>query len=82
MRANEILLGLKVNDVRTPFKIIFLPFARHENVFDCAYPCPCGYYGDTRKPCTCASALVTRYQKRISAPLRIASKPRAWTMRS
>ena len=32
-------------------------------------PCPCGYYGDSQKPCTCAQALVTKYQKRISGPL-------------
>ena len=32
-------------------------------------PCPCGYYGDTQEPCTCAYALVTKYQKRISGPL-------------
>ncbi len=32
-------------------------------------PCPCGYYGDPVKPCTCAPAAVTRYQKRISGPL-------------
>ena len=32
-------------------------------------PCPCGYYGDPLKPCTCSSATVTRYQKRISGPL-------------
>jgi hypothetical protein len=34
-----------------------------------ANPCPCGYYGDSQKPCTCAAALVTKYQKRISGPL-------------
>ena len=33
------------------------------------YPCPCGYYGDALKLCTCAPALVTKYQKRISGPL-------------
>jgi len=33
------------------------------------YPCPCGFYGDSQKPCTCAHALVTKYQKRISGPL-------------
>jgi magnesium chelatase family protein len=27
------------------------------------------YYGDTQKPCTCAYALGTKYQKRISGPL-------------
>jgi magnesium chelatase family protein len=32
-------------------------------------PCPCGYYGDSAKPCTCSSATVTKYQKRISGPL-------------
>ncbi|HZD55545.1 MAG TPA: YifB family Mg chelatase-like AAA ATPase [Anaerolineales bacterium] len=32
-------------------------------------PCPCGYYGDPVKPCTCSSATITRYQKRVSGPL-------------
>ena len=36
---------------------------------DCVHPCPCGYFGDSLKPCTCAHALVTKYQKRISGPL-------------
>ena len=36
---------------------------------DCVYPCPCGYYGDLLKACTCAPSTVTKYQKRISGPL-------------
>lgn len=32
-------------------------------------PCPCGYYGDPVKECTCSPALIARYQKRISGPL-------------
>ncbi len=32
-------------------------------------PCQCGYYGDPIKPCTCSSAMVTKYQKRISGPM-------------
>jgi magnesium chelatase family protein len=32
-------------------------------------PCPCGYYNDPLKPCTCSSQVVTKYQKRISGPL-------------
>jgi magnesium chelatase family protein len=32
-------------------------------------PCPCGYYGDPVKQCTCNNAVVTKYQKRISGPL-------------
>ncbi len=32
-------------------------------------PCPCGYYSDPVKQCTCSNAIVTKYQKRISGPL-------------
>ncbi len=32
-------------------------------------PCPCGYYGDPVRACTCSSSAVTNYQKRISGPL-------------
>ena len=32
-------------------------------------PCPCGYYGDPVKECTCSNTAITRYQKRISGPL-------------
>jgi len=32
-------------------------------------PCPCGYFGDPVRQCTCPPALVSRYQKRISGPL-------------
>jgi magnesium chelatase family protein len=35
----------------------------------CVSPCPCGYYQSDQKPCTCAPAVVTKYQKRISGPL-------------
>jgi magnesium chelatase family protein len=32
-------------------------------------PCPCGFYGDPVKECTCSPTMVSRYQKRISGPL-------------
>ncbi len=32
-------------------------------------PCPCGYYGDPVRECTCNPATISRYQKRISGPL-------------
>ncbi len=32
-------------------------------------PCPCGYYGDPLKPCSCSSMIISKYQKRISGPL-------------
>src|SRR5947207_1883686 len=32
-------------------------------------PCPCGYYGDPVKECSCSASAIARYQKRISGPL-------------
>jgi len=32
-------------------------------------PCPCGFYGDPVRECTCAPSAQARYQKRISGPL-------------
>jgi magnesium chelatase family protein len=32
-------------------------------------PCPCGYFNDPVRECTCSMAMITRYQKRISGPL-------------
>ena len=32
-------------------------------------PCPCGYYGDPTKECTCPTTQVISYQKKISGPL-------------
>src|SRR3990172_4497199 len=31
-------------------------------------PCPCGYYGDPLRQCTCPPSIVSRYQRRISGP--------------
>ncbi len=32
-------------------------------------PCPCGYYGDNEKACSCTSMQILNYQKRLSGPL-------------
>jgi magnesium chelatase family protein len=32
-------------------------------------PCPCGFYGDPVRECTCSAMAIARYQKRISGPL-------------
>lgn len=32
-------------------------------------PCPCGYYGDPVRECTCSPSTVRRYQQRLSGPL-------------
>jgi len=32
-------------------------------------PCPCGYYSDPDRECTCSPGQIIKYQKRISGPL-------------
>ncbi len=32
-------------------------------------PCPCGYYGDEKRECTCTQQQILVYQKRLSGPL-------------
>ncbi len=32
-------------------------------------PCPCGYWGDTKKPCLCVPGAIARYQRKISGPI-------------
>ncbi|MEJ5330102.1 MAG: YifB family Mg chelatase-like AAA ATPase [Desulfobaccales bacterium] len=32
-------------------------------------PCPCGFYGDPRRPCTCTPSQINTYRARISGPL-------------
>ena len=32
-------------------------------------PCPCGFYNDLEKDCTCTPAQIIKYQKKISGPL-------------
>jgi magnesium chelatase family protein len=46
-----------------------LTFSANFQLIAAMNPCPCGFYGDSQKPCTCAPAMVTKYQKRISGPL-------------
>lgn len=40
-----------------------------KKVFDCVYPCPCGFYGDSQKPCTYAPATVTNPFAHVVKPL-------------
>lgn len=46
-----------------------LTFSANFQLVAAMNPCPCGYYGDAQKPCTCAPSTVTKYQKRISGPM-------------
>ncbi len=71
--------GLRVLEVmRQPIedKIVTISRAQGSLTFPANFqliaamnPCPCGFYGDPVKPCTCSQQVVTKYQKRISGPL-------------
>jgi magnesium chelatase family protein len=46
-----------------------LTFSANFQLIAAMNPCPCGWFSDPQKACTCAPAVVTKYQKRISGPL-------------
>ncbi len=46
-----------------------LTFSANFQLIAAMNPCPCGWFNDPIKPCTCAPVVVTTYQKRISGPL-------------
>jgi len=56
-------------------KVITISRAQGSVIFPASFmlvgamnPCPCGYYGDPLRQCTCPPSLVSRYQRRISGP--------------
>jgi len=71
--------GMRVLEVlRQPMedKVVTISRARASHTFPANFmlvgamnPCPCGYFGDPVRECSCSHATVTRYQKRISGPL-------------
>jgi magnesium chelatase family protein len=46
-----------------------LTFSANFQLIAAMNPCPCGWLNDAQKACGCASAVVTKYQKRISGPI-------------
>ncbi len=46
-----------------------LTFPSHFLCIAAMNPCPCGYQGDPKKPCTDTALQISRYQQRISGPL-------------
>ena len=71
--------GMRVLEVlRQPIedKVVTISRAQGSLTFPASFqliaamnPCPCGYYNDSLKPCTCSNMVVSKYQKRISGPL-------------
>jgi magnesium chelatase family protein len=70
--------GSKLEVLRQPLedKVVTISRAKGAVTFPAKFvlvaatnPCPCGYYGDSLKACTCNEAAVRRYQQRISGPI-------------
>lgn len=60
MEDGEILVSRAAGSVRFPSRFTLVAAAN---------PCPCGYFGDETRNCTCSPSAITRYQKRISGPI-------------
>ena len=67
-----------LNQLRQPLEQgeVWLSRARHRLRFPCAVslvaatnPCPCGWYGDAERPCSCGTGQRQRYWSRLSGPL-------------
>ena len=44
------------------------PIIESKNLDWVLHACPCGFYGDPFRECSCSPGLVSRYQQRISGP--------------
>ncbi len=60
MEDGEIVISRAAGSVKFPCRFTLLAAAN---------PCPCGFFGDETKNCTCLPQMITRYQKRISGPI-------------
>lgn len=56
----EIVISRSKLSVKYPCKFMLLGAMN---------PCPCGYYGDKEKQCTCTETQIQRYKSRLSGPL-------------
>ncbi len=45
-------------------------------------PCPCGFYGDRVKACSCSPAVLSRYQNKLSGPILDRIELKIWVPRS
>ena len=60
MEDGSIVVSRAAGSVRFPSRFTLIAAAN---------PCPCGFFGDEVRNCTCMPHMITRYQKRISGPI-------------
>lgn len=67
-----------IEALRQPLEKGFIHLVKGQGTYDfpaqsilvmAANPCPCGYYGDTDKTCTCSSSMINRYSQKLSGPI-------------
>lgn len=60
LEDGEIVISRAQTSIKYPAKFIFVGAMN---------PCPCGYFGDKEKACTCTESQIQRYRSKISGPL-------------
>ena len=60
MEDGSIVISRAAGSVKYPSRFTLVAAAN---------PCPCGFFGDETRNCTCSPGAITRYQKRISGPI-------------
>lgn len=60
LEDNEIVVSRADNKVSYPADFMLVATQN---------PCPCGYYGDESKECTCTTNQIIQYNKKLSGPL-------------
>ena len=60
MEAGEVVVTRADGSVRFPARFMLVAAAN---------PCPCGFFGDSERACTCSQRQVHQYQGRVGGPL-------------
>ncbi|OGL64988.1 magnesium chelatase [Candidatus Uhrbacteria bacterium RIFCSPLOWO2_01_FULL_47_24] len=60
LETGAITISRASGSLRFPAKVMLVA-ARN--------PCPCGYFGDREKPCTCMPGQIAKYSKKLSGPI-------------
>lgn len=60
MEDGQVTISRAAGSVKFPCRFTLLAAAN---------PCPCGFFGDEKRACTCSPNTITRYQKRVSGPI-------------
>ncbi|OGD82822.1 magnesium chelatase [Candidatus Curtissbacteria bacterium RIFCSPLOWO2_01_FULL_39_62] len=60
MEDGDITISRAAGSVKYPSRFTLIAAAN---------PCPCGFFGDETRNCTCNPGSITRYQKRLSGPI-------------